>query len=100
VTYLHYAGHPLPRGDVTVDTAVTVQLWTALAALAILILVPFGLLFNNVTLGFTCHLSYLHTDIQLNNADCRRVTFAQNLKIASALTYGILPRRLQVHTIT
>jgi hypothetical protein len=30
VTYLHYAGHPLPRGDVTVDTAVTTQLWTAL----------------------------------------------------------------------
>jgi hypothetical protein len=67
------------------------------AALAIPILVAFGLLFNNVTLGFTCHLSYLHTYIQSNNADCRRVTFAQDLKIASALTYGILPRRLQAY---
>jgi hypothetical protein len=26
VTYLHYAGHPLPRGAVTGDTAVTTQL--------------------------------------------------------------------------
>jgi hypothetical protein len=34
-----------------------------MAALAIPILVPFGLLFNNVTLGFTCHLSYLNTYI-------------------------------------
>jgi hypothetical protein len=67
------------------------------AALAILILVPFGLLFNNVTLGFTYHLSYLHTYIQRNNADCRWITYAQDLKIASALTYGILPRRLQVY---
>jgi hypothetical protein len=50
------------------------------AALAIPILVPFGSLFNNVTLGFTCHPSYLHTYIQPNNADCRRVTFAQDLK--------------------
>jgi hypothetical protein len=67
-----------------------------MAALAIPILVPLGLLFNNITLGFTCHLSYLHTYIQPNNADCRRVTFAQDLKIVSALTYGILPR-LQVY---
>jgi hypothetical protein len=50
------------------------------AALAIPILVPFELLFNIVTLGFTCHLSYLHTYIQPNDADCRRVTFTQNLK--------------------
>jgi hypothetical protein len=41
---------------------------------------PFWLLFNNVTLGFTCHLSYLHTYTQPNNVDCRRVTFAQDLK--------------------
>jgi hypothetical protein len=32
VMYLHYAGHPLPRCDVTVDTAVTTQLWTALGS--------------------------------------------------------------------
>jgi hypothetical protein len=45
-----------------------------MAALAIPILVLFRLLFNNVTLGSTYHLSYLHTYIQQNNADCRRVT--------------------------
>jgi hypothetical protein len=32
VTNLHYAGHPLPRGDVTGDAAVTTQLWTALGS--------------------------------------------------------------------
>jgi hypothetical protein len=32
VTYLHYAGHSLPRSDVTGDTAVTTQLWKALGS--------------------------------------------------------------------
>jgi hypothetical protein len=32
VTYLHYAGHPLPRSDVTGDTMVTTQLWIALGS--------------------------------------------------------------------
>jgi hypothetical protein len=99
VVFHHSLVNPVYVSLSPLDVHILIISYSLEAVLALPILVPFGLLFNNVTLGFTYHLSYLHTYIQQINSDCRRVTlFTKHWKkVASALTYGMLPRRLQVY---